>query len=218
MSTREKHAQKIKNTLNLPFDIQVEQVITASFVTACFLKKTLPMECSTLVFGLEGIQLELKAVGFKVTSKYISDFKYGAVVVGMDPNFTYNSISEALKVFKNDSDALLIGCNLDATFVGENDQIFPGTGSLVKAVSHATGRDPIIIGKPNNYIYSALIESCPEFNPSEAIFVGDRLDSDIAFANLNGIYSVLVETGVHTRSDIKEIVPSRIISNLAELL
>jgi len=218
VSTREKHAQKIKNALNLSFDIEFEQVITASFVAACYLRKQLSAGCSILVFGLEGIKLELEAVGFKVTSEYNSDNKYGAVVVGMDPNFTYNSITEALKVFKHDSDALLIGCNLDATFVGEGGQVFPGTGSLVKAVSHATGRDPIVMGKPNNYIYSALIDSCPEFDPSEAIFIGDRLDSDIAFANLNGIFSVLVETGVHKRSDVKEIVPSRIISNLTELL
>lgn len=218
VSTREKHAQRIKNLLNLPFDIEAEQVVTAAFVTACYLKKRLPVGCSLLVFGLEGIKSELEAFGFKVTSEYNSNDKYAAVVVGMDPNFTYNSITDALKVFKNNPEALLIGCNLDATFVGEGGQMFPGTGSLVKAVSHATGRDPIIMGKPNNYIYSALLDSCPEFDPTKAVFIGDRLDSDIAFANSNGMFSVLVETGVHKRADVKEIIPSIIISNLAELL
>jgi HAD superfamily hydrolase (TIGR01450 family) len=167
---------------------------------------------------LEGIKMELEAVGFKITSEYISDDKYGAVVVGMDPNFTYHSITEALKVFNNNSDALLIGCNLDATFVGEGGQIFPGTGSLVTAVAHATGRDPIVMGKPNNYIYTALLDSYPGFDPYKAVFIGDRLDSDIAFANLNGMFSILVETGVHKRSDVKGIIPSKVISNLTELL
>lgn len=35
----------------------------------------------------------------------------------------------------------------------------------------------------------------PEFDARQAVFVGDRLDSDIAFANANGMASVLVETG-----------------------
>lgn len=218
VSTREKHALKIKNTLNLPFEIKSEEVVTAAYVTARYLHKRLPENCSILVFGLEGIRTELEAVGFKVTSEYNQDDKYGAVVVGLDPNFTYHSISEAIKVFQKDPDALLIGCNLDATYVGEGGQIFPGTGSLVKSVAYVTGRDPIVMGKPNNYIYSALLDSCPEFDPSLAVFIGDRLDSDIAFANLNGIFSVLVETGIHKREDVKDIVPSCIISNLSELL
>ena len=167
---------------------------------------------------MEGIQIELEAVGFKVTKEHNAGDKYEAVVVGMDPNFSYQAITEALKVFKTDPDALLIGCNLDATYVGEGGQIFPGTGSLVKCISYATGRDPIIMGKPNNYIYSALLDSCPEFDASRAVFIGDRLDSDIAFANINGMFSVLVETGVHKRSDVKKIVPSKIISDLTELL
>ncbi len=58
----------------------------------------------------------------------------------------------------------------------------------------------------------------PEFNPKEAVFVGDRLDSDIAFANANGIPSVLVETGVNKRTDVKEIIPSFIVENLSQLL
>lgn len=218
VSTREKHAQKIKNILNLPFEIEAEEVVTAAYVTARYLRKKLSENCSILVFGLEGIRTELESVGFKVTSQHNQCDKYGAVVVGLDPHFTYNSITEAIKVFQKDPDALLIGCNLDATYVGEGGQIFPGTGSLVKAVAYATGRDPIVMGKPNNFIYSALLDSCPEFDPSLAVFIGDRLDSDIAFANLNGIFSVLVETGVHKRDDIKDIIPSRIISNLTELL
>lgn len=55
----------------------------------------------------------------------------------------------------------------------------------------------------------------PEFKQSEAVFIGDRIDSDIAFANSNGIPSILVETGVNTRKDVKDIQPSAVISNLS---
>lgn len=57
----------------------------------------------------------------------------------------------------------------------------------------------------------------PEFKASEAVFIGDRLDSDIAFANANSISSILVETGVDSRENVKEIRPTAIISNLSVL-
>lgn len=52
------------------------------------------------------------------------------------------------------------------------------------------------------------------------MFIGDRLDSDIAFANGHGIPSILVETGVHKRSDVEPggIVPAFTVANLYELL
>lgn len=166
---------------------------------------------------MEGITSELEGVGFKVSKEYQEGSDYGAVVIGFDPGFTYGSITEAIKVFKHNPEALMIACNLDATYVGDNGQIFPGTGCLVKAVAYASGKDPIVMGKPNNHIYDALLESCPRFDPARAVFIGDRLDSDIAFANLNGMFSVLVETGVHNRTDLKEIIPSLCIANLSDL-
>ena len=160
---------------------------------------------------------ELESVGFKVTREYQQVEAYGAVVVGLDGSFNYNSITEAIKVFQHHQEALMVGCNLDATYVGDGGKILPGTGCLVKAVAYATGKDPIVMGKPNNHSYAALIDSCPHFDPAKAVFIGDRLDSDIAFANLNGIFSVLVETGVHKRTDLKDIIPSLCITNLSEL-
>lgn len=204
----------------MTFEIEKNEVITAAYVTGRYLRTRLNFGCSILVLGLEGIKEELEAEGFKVR-KSLEEGKddefFGAVVVGFDPEFNYKSIFETLKVFNQHPDSLFIACNLDATYIGEGGQIFPGTGSLVKAIEYAAGKVPIIMGKPNNHIYDALIESCPEFDPTRAVFIGDRLDSDIAFANSNKIKSILVETGVHQRGDIKEIIPSLCISNLSEL-
>lgn len=209
----------MKRILNLPFDIDPNEIITAAYVTASFLSKTLTRGSTVLVIGMAGITRELEAVGFKVTREYQDDSRggYGAVVVGLDGEFTYHSITEAIKVFQYHSDALMIACNMDATYVGDGGHIFPGTGCLVKAVAYAAGKDPIVMGKPNNHIYAALIDSCPHFDPTRAVFIGDRLDSDIAFANVNGMFSVLVETGVHKRTDLKEIIPSLCVANLSEL-
>lgn len=216
--TRKQYAHKIKTVLNLQFEVNESEIVSAAYVTARYLKKAIPSGCNVLVLGMEGIRMELETVGFKVSREFIETGHFGAVVVGFDKDFTYNSITEAIKVFGSNPAALMIGCNMDVTYVGEGGQILPGTGCLVRAVSAAVGKDPIIMGKPNNFIYSALLDSCPQFDPKRAVFVGDRLDSDIAFANSNGIYSILVETGINKRSDVKEIIPSLCISNLTELI
>ena len=86
----------------------------------------------------------------------------------------------------------------------------------MKCVAYASEKEPIVMGKPNNFIYETLNKD--GFNSDSAVFIGDRLDSDIAFANRNNIFSILVETGVHKRSDVTDIVPDLIISNLNDLM
>ncbi|MEM2137990.1 MAG: HAD hydrolase-like protein, partial [Candidatus Anstonellaceae archaeon] len=56
-------------------------------------------------------------------------------------------------------------------------------------------------GKPSTYLIEKLLEM-HRIKPSEAAFVGDRLDIDIRMANKMGMRSVLVLTGVSKREEI----------------
>jgi HAD superfamily hydrolase (TIGR01450 family) len=186
------------------------------------LKTILPESSSVLLVGSEGIHSELQRVGLQVIKQMekaeFSDISIAAVVVGFDPNFNYQSISDAVSVFNSNPHAILVACNLDATFMGSEGKVRPGTGSLVSSIVCATGRQPIVMGKPNRFCFDALKDSCMDFDCEKAVFIGDRLDSDIAFGNACGMFSILVETGVHKRSDVcDKFIPKLIISNLSEL-
>ena len=63
----------------------------------------------------------------------------------------------------------------------------------MSAVHTAVGRLPIVAGKPERAIFDAAVE---RFAASSALFLGDRLDTDILGANRAGIASALVLTGI----------------------
>lgn len=58
------------------------------------------------------------------------------------------------------------------------------------------------------------------FDRKKAIFVGDRLDTDIDFANRGGIKSLMVLTGISTRGEIEgdgaSIVPDFLVESLGD--
>ena len=72
----------------------------------------------------------------------------------------------------------------------------PGAGTFVSAVHSAVGRLPVVAGKPEVAIYE---EAVSRFGASKALFLGDRLDTDILGSNRAGIDSALVLTGIDTR-------------------
>jgi len=77
----------------------------------------------------------------------------------------------------------------------------PGAGSLVAAVNMASGREPLLLGKPSLVLAEALatVTGVPA---SETLFVGDRLTTDIAMAKEAGMVAALVLTGVTSDEDL----------------
>lgn len=160
ISTRAQYAQKIQTLLGLSFEISENCILSAAFVTANYLAERLPQGAKLFVMGMEGIQQELQAKGFDIipgSGDVSADI--AAVVVGFDPSFTYNHMSKACKLFTLNPECMFIGCNLDHCYVNESNYLQPGTGALVTAVAYGSGKDPIIMGKPNNFLFDALLSA-----------------------------------------------------------
>jgi hypothetical protein len=71
----------------------------------------------------------------------------------------------------------------------------PGNGSLVAAVAAATGRQPLVAGKPEAPLFHAAAKRLSSDRP---LVVGDRLDTDILGGNRAGFATVAVLTGIDT--------------------
>lgn len=128
----------------------------------------------------------------------IVDFENAeAVVVGICHGFDYQILRKSSDAIR--SGATFYGTNPDPTYPFENNRLAPGAGSIVSAVQTASGVNPIMIGKPEPHMPLAV---CQELNisPEEAIFVGDRLETDILCAKNSGSNPWLVLTGVSTES------------------
>ena len=98
--------------------------------------------------------------------------------------------------------ALFIATNQDPTFPVENG-FQPGAGTIVAAIATAAGRPPdIVVGKPHPLAMQITLETAA-CEASEVLIVGDRLDTDIQVGRQAGVFSVLVLSGVTSRSRLK---------------
>ena len=83
----------------------------------------------------------------------------------------------------------------------------PGAGALIAAVEVASGhKASVIVGKPNPAILTALLAE-KGLDASTALFVGDRLDTDMLCGRNAGVKTLLVLTGVNSRAEAEALRP-----------
>ena len=142
--------------------------------------------------------------------------KADVVIVGITREFDYRMLDEASAAARRG--ALLIGANDDATYPTPAGPI-PGGGSILAAVSVASGVAPVIAGKP--YAPMAdLVRAIVGAEPAAAaVMVGDRPETDGAFARTLGYAFALVLTGVTHEADLPvEPEPDAVAASLAALV
>ena len=72
----------------------------------------------------------------------------------------------------------------------------------MNALRTSIGREPIILGKPHKTMWDVL-EKTHQLDPARSCMIGDRLDTDIAFAaNCSLGFSLAVLSGVSTEEEI----------------
>jgi hypothetical protein len=103
--------------------------------------------------------------------------------------------------------AVWVATNTDVTLPTHRGTA-PGNGTLVTAVQLATGRDPLVVGKPHAPLYALCAQRLGR-EPAQVLAVGDRLDTDIAGAVAAGMDSVLVLTGVDSVTSLATEPPAR---------
>ena len=175
----------------------VEHILTSAYTTALFLRKR--NITKVYVVGEFGLISELLAQGIRVVNED-DCMKEGveAVVVGLDRNLTYRKLMYASMAIRNG--ALFIATNTDKTLPLPDGEV-PGAGSIVSAISTATGRKPdYIIGKPNTFMLELALGR--GYDQSKVLVIGDRLDTDVEFAYNYGVDSAIVLTGVTKPNDI----------------
>ena len=190
-------------------------ILTSAYATALFLRKR--NITKVYVVGEPGLVSELLAQGIRVVNED-DCMKEGveAVVVGLDRNLTYRKLMCASAAIKNG--ALFIATNTDKTLPLPDGEV-PGAGSIVSAISTATGREPdYIIGKPNTFMLELALGR--EYDKSKVLVIGDRLDTDVEFAYNCGVDSAIVLTGVTEPDDITRYPhkPTYVLRALEDML
>ena len=85
--------------------------------------------------------------------------------------------------------------------------VLPASGPIVAAVGVAAGRDDVVdVGKPSTELMRTVL-TARRLDASRTLMVGDRLDTDVLWANASGVSSLLVLTGVSSASDASRLPP-----------
>ena len=195
-------------------ELKAEDVITSAQAGAGLLKQIVPAGSKVLVVGGEGLRSNVSLAGFQVVES--SKELPAAVIQGFDPSVGWKNLAEASYAIQNG--AKWVATNQDWTIPRE-EGLAPGNGTLVSAVHTAVGQLPVVAGKPEKAIFETALS---RFGSSSAVYVGDRLDTDVLGANRAGIGSALVMTGVTTRKELlaakDDSRPTYILGTLKELL
>ena len=185
-----------------------EDVVTSAQAAARLLAEHLPAGAPVLVIGGSGLRMALRERALRPVSTAID--KPAAVVQGYAPDISYAMLAEGgLAVAAG---ALFVASNGDLTLPSRRGRQ-PGNGSLTQVITTATGKKPLVAGKPEPPLHN---ESVLRTGARHPLVVGDRLDTDIEAAHRVGADSLLVLTGVTGPAEAVLAPPSQRPAYLAE--
>lgn len=145
---------------------------------------------TVLVAGAAGLVEAVEARGASVAVEGAVD----AVIVGLHHDFDYWRLHAASAAIR--AGARFVATNDDPTFPTPDGAI-PGAGAVVAAIAVASGRSPVLAGKPHHPMAALVAERCgPDFRPEHALVVGDRPSTDGLFARAIGCPFAFVRSGV----------------------
>lgn len=171
-----------------------DDVVTSAQAAATLVAEAVPPGAAVLVVGGEGLEVALTERGLSPVRR-VSDHP-AAVVQGFSPDVGWRLLAEGTYAVR--AGLPWIASNLDVT-VPTVQGLAPGNGALVEVIARATGRRPVVAGKPETPLHREAVRRTGARNP---LVVGDRLDTDIEGANRAGVASLLVLTGVTTALDL----------------
>jgi glycerol 3-phosphatase-2 len=213
--------------------VQSGDIVTSPQAAVPLLAQLVAPGSTILVVGGDGLTAELEKSGFTVTRT--AEDNPAAVIQGFSPDVGWKQLAEAAFALnaKPSADAFggtipgegggipWVATNMDWTIPQERG-VAPGNGTLVSAVHTAVGRLPVVAGKPELPIF---VEAGRRFavaeQPQRALFIGDRLDTDVMGGVRAGMMTALVLTGIDQAKQLLAAPagsrPDYILGDLREL-
>lgn len=198
-----------KKLARLGLEIGEEHFYTSALATAKFLQSQDP-GCSAYVIGDHGLYNALYDAGIT-----INDVDPEYVVVGETTDYGYEHITKAMNLVNRG--ARLIATNTDITGPVEGG-IAPACRAFVAPIEATTGKKAYYVGKPNPLMMRTGLQILG-VHSSEAVMVGDRMDTDIIAGIETGLDTALVLSGVSNRETVKRFPyrPRLILNGVGEI-
>lgn len=177
------------------------EVTTAGQAGVRMLSQHLPTGATVLVCGSPALVDQVRTAGFTVTDT--ADDAPHAIIQGYYPELSWPVLTEAALAVQRG--ARWFATNVDPTRPTDRG-LEPGAGAQIAVVRTVVGGNPTAAGKPEKPLMEAAMAQLGAERP---IFVGDRLDTDIAGGVNAGIPTMLVFSGVHRATALFEADPAQ---------
>ncbi|MCD6323247.1 MAG: HAD-IIA family hydrolase [Clostridiales bacterium] len=203
----------IKKLKKMGVDATEDNLFSSGAVTIDYLKRKRPGK-SVYLIGTESLTESFLSAGIELDSE-----NPDIVVLGFDTTLTYEKIYKGCTFLREGAEFIATHPDINCPVKGG---LMPDTGSMIKMFTESTGVKPEIMGKPNSHTVEAL-EATTGVSREKMVFVGDRLQTDIAIGINNGATAILVMTGATTeeilaQSDIKPTLVLPSIAHIKEYL
>ncbi len=191
-----------------------EDFMTSSQATAYYLHKHHEGQ-RLYVCGTESLKKELRREGFTVTEK-VEDTD--CIVMGFDTELTFQKLHDVSYLLLTRKDIPYIATNPDLVCPTEFGSV-PDCGSVCAAVKNATGRLPVVIGKPSPLMPQLAMEKLG-ISKEKTCVVGDRIYTDIKSGLNAGAMGILVLSGETTPEILAESPdkPHLVLQDAGEIL
>jgi HAD superfamily hydrolase (TIGR01450 family) len=207
-------ADYIKKLEKMGITATREDFITSSQATAYYLKKHHPGK-TLYVCGTRSLIAELESEGFQTTTD-LSQVE--CVVMGFDTELTFRKLEDVSKLLLTRPELPYIATNPDLVCPTEFGSV-PDCGSVCHMIFNATGRKPVVIGKPSALMPELAMEHAG-YSKEETAVVGDRIYTDVKSGLNAGVTGILVMSGETTPQILAESEdkPHLVLQDCSEIL
>lgn len=204
----------VKKLKKLGIEATRDDFMTSSQATAYYLHKHHEGQ-KLYVCGTESLKEELRMEGFTVTTKLE---EVQCIVMGFDTELTFQKLHDVSYLLLTRKDMPYIATNPDLVCPTEFGSV-PDCGSVCIGIKNATGREPVVIGKPSPLMPQLAMEKLG-IQRDEACVVGDRIYTDVKSGLNAGITGILVLSGETTRQILAESEdkPHLVLEDASEIL
>ncbi len=204
----------VKKLRKLGIEATREDFMTSSQATAYYLKQNHPGK-KLYVCGTRSLVKELEGEGFTVTAN-LSDVE--CIVMGFDTELTFQKLHDVSYLLLTRPELPYIATNPDLVCPTEFGSV-PDCGSICIGIKNATGKEPVVIGKPSP-LMPKLAMAKYGAKPEETAVIGDRIYTDVKSGLAAGCTGILVLSGESTletlaQSDVK---PDLVLQDAGEIL
>jgi len=194
---------------NIGLEVSAERIFTSAMATARFLEAQKPGG-TAFVIGESGLTTAVHDAGYVIT-----DINPDYVVLGETETYNFAQITQAVRLIIGG--ARFIATNPDSSGPTE-EGIVPACGAMAALVETASGKSPFFVGKPNPLMMRTALNYL-NVHSEDTVMIGDRMDTDIVAGVESGMETILVLSGVTSRSDVDgyPYQPTRIAGSVAEI-